>query len=231
MPVHHIIDPRGEVTLIVRNPNPPFAEVTPADGSSGANDTNAEPSTEPSTGPSVSEPDTDGNQNEVRIQVSAKHLTFGSPVFNSMLDGNWKKSAESKAKGYLELVVRDWDVEALLMVLHIMHAQTSKVPRMVTLEEVAKVTVVADYYDVKEVELLCDVWLWLLESSFSQSAVSSRDTILLVWVAYATRCEDTFAKYTTIAIEQATAPISALGLPIPAGIIGKPIRDSNNVYL
>lgn len=254
MTVDHVIDPQGEVILIVRNPNPPFAvwtddkaKVTPATGSSDANDTGTGPSPGPSSGPhpepspepstmtaepSATDANTDGTKKEVHIQVSAKHLTFGSPVFNRMLNGDCMEAAEFKEKGYVELVVPNWDVEALLLVLHIMHAQTSKVPRLLSLEDLTKVTLIADYYDVKEVKLCCDLWIWVL-TDFRPSKLEQplRDAVLWIWVSYFSRRPDRFATACSIAIEQLKSPISSLGLPIPAPIIGKFIRELNDVCI
>lgn len=98
----------------------------------------------------------------MHIRVSAKHLTLGSPVFNRMLNGDWTEAAEFKEKGSAELVVPNWDVEALILVLYIIHAQTTKVSRLLGLEDLAKVTVVTDYYVVKKVKLCWDLWIWVL---------------------------------------------------------------------
>ncbi|CBF89996.1 predicted protein [Aspergillus nidulans FGSC A4] len=65
----------------------------------------------------------------VQIQVSARHLALGSPVFDRMLHGSWKEGREFKEKGSIVLVVDNWDVDAFLVVLNILHSQLLKLPR------------------------------------------------------------------------------------------------------
>lgn len=39
----------------------------------------------------------------------------------------------------------DWDADALLILMHIMHGQTRRVPRSVSLELLAKIAVLPDH--------------------------------------------------------------------------------------
>lgn len=80
-----------------------------------------------------------------RIQVSAKHLALASSVFKKILTGGWKESITYLQKGSVEITAGSWDIEALLIILRIIHCQSYGVPRKLTLEMLAKVAVLADY--------------------------------------------------------------------------------------
>jgi Periplasmic protein TonB, links inner and outer membranes len=85
------------------------------------------------------------------IQVSAKHLIFATPVFKRILTGGWKESITYLRKGSVEITAEGWDIEALLCVLHAIHGKYYDVPRKLTLEMLAKVAAIADYYECREV--------------------------------------------------------------------------------
>ncbi|KAE8389727.1 hypothetical protein BDV23DRAFT_172906 [Aspergillus alliaceus] len=62
-----------------------------------------------------------------RIKVSAKHLILVSPAFKKILTG-----------GSVEITTENWDPEALLILLRILHFQLHIVPRRLILELNAK---------------------------------------------------------------------------------------------
>ncbi|KAL4794542.1 hypothetical protein BDV19DRAFT_390148 [Aspergillus venezuelensis] len=234
MTPHHILDPTGEVILVVRNPNPSFAVWTSTD----AKDTNA--SHESSTQDYDSETEayvgcgynnhrteaSDGDEDddfaetttaEVRIQVSAKHLMLGSSVFNKMLSGDWAEGRELREKGSVELVIPDWDIEALLVVLYIMHSRLLKVPRQVTLENLAKIAVIADYYHCESVQFFRTLWnRWVPKKP---PTAYTRDVLLGLWVSHFFNWDVHFSAYTKAATEYSEGIIEPLGLPIPAQVL------------
>ncbi|KAL4753693.1 hypothetical protein BDW72DRAFT_168407 [Aspergillus terricola var. indicus] len=157
----------------------------------------------------------------VQIQVSARHLALGSPVFDRMLHGNWKEGREFKEKGSIVLVVDSWDVDAFLVVLYILHSQLLKLPRKVTIEQLAKIAVIADYYDCQSVRFFGSLWVRCLPRKPPASPFHFRDIMLGLWSSYFFRHALTFSAYSRAAIEQSDYFISSLGLPIPATIIGE----------
>ncbi|KAH3499037.1 hypothetical protein KXV55_008470, partial [Aspergillus fumigatus] len=56
-----------------------------------------------------------------RVQVSAKHLVLASPVFKEILKGGWKESLTYLQTGSVEITADSWDIEAFLILLHIIH--------------------------------------------------------------------------------------------------------------
>ncbi|KAL5002030.1 hypothetical protein BDV10DRAFT_129370 [Aspergillus recurvatus] len=155
----------------------------------------------------------------VQIQVSAKHLALGSPVFDRMLHGNWKEGREFKEKGSIVLVVDSWDVDAFLVVLYILHSQLLKLPRKVSIEQLAKIAVIADYYHCQSVRFFGSLWVRCLPKKPPASPYEFRDIMLGLWISYFFRHALTFSAYSRAAIEQSNYFISSLGLPIPATII------------
>ncbi|KAH8751607.1 hypothetical protein F5883DRAFT_434009, partial [Diaporthe sp. PMI_573] len=76
---------------------------------------------------------------------ASKHLKSASPVFKAMLDGNWKES-NLTSDLYYTLYASDWDTEALQIIMDVMHSRSRRVPRSITLELLAKIAVLVDYY-------------------------------------------------------------------------------------
>ncbi|KAF7182138.1 hypothetical protein CNMCM7691_001526 [Aspergillus felis] len=84
------------------------------------------------------------DESRFRIQVSAKHLMLASSVFK-------KECVAYRQNGSVEINAKCWDIEALLILLRAIHNQHYSIPRKLTLEMLAKVAVLADYYKCKEV--------------------------------------------------------------------------------
>ena len=106
------------------------------------------------------EPAVDTDECCFRIQVSAKHLISASSVFNKIFTGPWKESVTYFQKGSVEISAEGWDIEALLVLLHVIHNQQSRVPRKLSLDMLAKVAVLVDYYDCKEaVDMWSEIWV------------------------------------------------------------------------
>lgn len=284
----HVIDPDGEVTIILRNANAPFAEwdedmvsQTLVEASKDvqkheeANEVSghsveepitffskkerkknkrsrirpiAQPTSEPveqsiecSVGEPVGESSGDpledishepvdetirepGNEDQtespIRILVSAKHLMVASPWFKKSLSRSFKEGVTFLRKGSVEITAESWDIEAFLILLRIMHCQFNQIPRKLSLDILAKVAVIADYYDCKEfVQFFSDMWIGALEEQIPTAY--SRHLILWLWVAWFYRLPEKFKKITSIAMSQSNFWIDNLGLPIPDKIIGK----------
>ncbi|KAJ5903149.1 hypothetical protein N7504_005532 [Penicillium tannophilum] len=153
-----------------------------------------------------------------RIQVSAKHLTFASPVFKKLLTGGWKESITYFQKGSVEITAETWDIDALMIVLQAIHGQHYLMPETLTLDMLAKVAVIADYYDCKNsLYLLKDKWIENLEEKVPTTV--SRNLVLWLWIAWFFERSSQFKLSTCIAMSQSNSWIDSLGLPIPDNII------------
>lgn len=157
-----------------------------------------------------------------RIQVSAKHLMFASPFFKRLLTGGWKESIAYFQKDSVEITAEGWDTEALVILLRAIHGQYSHIPRKLTLEMLAKVAVIADYYECREIlDFLVELWIEKVDEKIP--SVASRDLILWLWVSWFFRLPSQFKLSTSIAMSQSDGYIDNLGLPIPEDVIGESI--------
>ena len=145
---------------------------------------------------------------------------LASPVFKNILTGGWKESMTYLQKGSVEVTAESWDIEALMILLRAIHGQYYHIPRKLTLEMLAKVAVIADYYDCKEALcFLTDVWLKNVDENIPTAV--SRDLILWLWIAWFFQLPSQFKLSTSIAMSQSGGWIDNLGLPVPDNVIGE----------
>lgn len=160
------------------------------------------------------------DENCFYIQVSAKHLIFASPVFKGILTGGWKESISYLQKGSVEITADSWDIEAFLVVLHAIHGKYKDIPRKLTLEMLAKVAVITDYYECKEsLYIITDIWLNNLEEGIPTAY--SRDLILWLWVSWFFQLPSQFKESTSTVMSCSENVIGCWELPIPDKVIGK----------
>ncbi|CAG8879476.1 unnamed protein product [Penicillium salamii] len=159
-----------------------------------------------------------GTLDYVRIQVSAKHLTFASSVFKKILTGGWKESITYLQKGSVEITAESWDTEAFLILLRAIHGQYYYIPRKLTLEMLAKVAMIADYYECKTaLYIMKDIWIDNLKEKIPRTV--SRDLILWLWIAWVFQLHSQFKISTLIAMSRSDDWVVSFGLPIPANVI------------
>ncbi|PKY04456.1 hypothetical protein P168DRAFT_297303 [Aspergillus campestris IBT 28561] len=202
----HVIDPDGEVMIKKQVPDPLKPKSVPIE----------EPAvTEAPTGTGVDEQPEDDCP---RIQVSAKHLILASPVFKKILTGGWKESVTYLQKGSVEITAESWDIEALLILLRIIHCQYHHIPPKLTLEALAKVAVLAEYYDCREtVRFLGQIWIKALEEVIPSTYC--RDLILWLWVSWFFQLPSQFKQATSTVMSRCNKWVDNLGLPIPNNVI------------
>ncbi|RDW70921.1 BTB/POZ domain-containing protein [Aspergillus mulundensis] len=164
-----------------------------------------------------SEKDADEAAPDVQIQVSERHLTLVSPVFEKMLWGDFKEAKEYKEKGSVVIDVGSWDVDALLIVLNILHCQRLGIPKKVTVEQMAQIAVIADYYSCDFVRFFGSLWAPCLPKKPCTS--DPRELMLGLWIAYFFRHSLTFTNYSRAIMEYSESIISSLGLPLPVTVI------------
>ncbi|PYH30454.1 BTB/POZ domain-containing protein [Aspergillus neoniger CBS 115656] len=232
----HTIDPEGDVIIVLSNANSPFAPDDHEDTTAKKNsDSDSKTSDEEEDQhrekrPRLVEeqpsetPTEDGHLSETpdekcfRIQVSAKHLILASPVFRNMLTGNWKESVSYLQKGSVEITAESWDIEAFLIFLRAIHGQQSQIPRKLSLEMLAKIAVLINYYDCKDaVSILTELWIDGLEDKIP--ATYTRDLMLWLWVSAFFKLSSQFQTSTSNVMTHCDHLITNRGLPIPENII------------
>ncbi|KAI9371076.1 hypothetical protein BJX61DRAFT_544045 [Aspergillus egyptiacus] len=209
----HILDPDGEVFLILKNPNASFAVCEKDSQAPRPSTTNSSSSHDNPQNPNE-KPET----SEVRFRVSAKHLIMASPYFKSMLTGGWRESEEFRKSGTLDLSCEGWDAEALLILFRIFHGQTHDLPFRMSVERLARFTAVANYYNAHSAtKFFTAIWAQPLETTKLRR--TPREMVMALWVAWFLRRSRTFKRYSTALVQYSTEPITSLGLPLPDQIL------------
>ncbi|KAK2008325.1 hypothetical protein LZ32DRAFT_460230 [Colletotrichum eremochloae] len=303
--IAHVVDPGGDVVLVLRNPNAPFAvwkesnwlpppklskkekkkkkkkryadpidEPTPeaaveapadapVDGpadapADGSADASADgPADAPADGPAdapadgsadapadepIPEPDVhkierhsigfgsvEGSQpaqntqsdeeSEVKFLLSSRHLILASRYFNAKLNGTWKEATHHAVDKRYHLEASDWDSDALLLLMNVIHGRTRSVPRRVDCEMLAKIAVLVDYYDCHEVvEVFASMWIDALKDQLPSEC--SRDLVLWLLIAHVFqrdnifKQEKVFEKITKTAVLGGCDLMPTMDLPI-----------------
>ncbi|QYT06049.1 hypothetical protein H0G86_012914 [Trichoderma simmonsii] len=222
------IDPSGDTLLILTNVNAPFAvlassgpqakqkaDSTPDDKTAGkAPDADSKPKEE------GSKPKDADRKPTVHMRVSWKHLTFASKYFQNMAATAWKEPKEATPEFPYSYVIaaNGWDEKALLLLMNIIHGQTSKVPRYIDLELLAKIAVMVDYYQCHEaVAFYSQTWLSSIFIVIPRKG--ERDYMMRLVVCLVFSEVFNFQLLTKTIIWGATGPIDSLGLPIQQKII------------
>lgn len=196
------IDPCGDVVLTLDNPNTPFA-VLPEDP------VREQPRLEPKESESLT------------YLLSSRHLSLASPVFKAMLSGVWAEGKKDESDGLFHLQAQEWDSEALATVLNIVHGRWSLVPETTTLQKLASIATIVDYYDIREsMQLISSLWM----KEFARSLVPNswcRETILWILVSWVFRHAEIFEQATKVAILRTTREVEIPSdVPIPPTVTG-----------
>jgi hypothetical protein len=164
----------------------------------------------------------------IQYRVSSRHLTLASPWFKrAMTKEGWSESSRNEEDGLFHITADDWDAEAFLIMLNIFHVRNKKVPRTISLEQLAKIAVLVDYYECGEVlEVFTDMWIQFLKVRASVPSTYCRDLVLWIWVSWVFDVSDYFMRATAVAIKQSEKTLSTLDLPIPAKVFGTLIATS-----
>lgn len=167
------------------------------------------------------EPGNGAQTAEVRFQVSSAHLIQASRYFEAMLTNNaWMEKERLQTEGSIRLSVDDdWDPDALLIVMNIVHGNNGAVVRSVSLETLAKIAVIVDFYGCHEsMEVFVEIWIQDLEGPLSKAY--DRDLLLKMCVSSVFQKRSTLESLGRVAAFHIRGPIRTLGLPISSFIIG-----------
>ncbi|KAK6215114.1 hypothetical protein QIS74_08133 [Colletotrichum tabaci] len=256
----HKIDPDGDVVLILRNPNAPFAVWNVADslatnhidpdlfgklskkdknkalrgllgsGNAGSgstitglshNETQQPEALPPKPQPvepvakPVAEP---VEEPKIKYLVSSRHLILASNYFQAKFKGPWMETSTKHADGRYQVEASDWDSGALLTLMQVIHGRHRVVLRQVSLEMLAKIAVLIDYYDCLEViEIFSSMWIESLKKSLPTQY--GRDMVLWLLISHVFKQDEIFSQMTKIAVTQSKEPVLTLELPIPSIVI------------
>lgn len=155
----------------------------------------------------------------MRFRVSSAILINTSAYFKKSLSGDWKETEPEPGYKWT-LTSNNWDSEAFLLLMRILHHKTREDPRTIDLEKLAKIAVLVDYYGCLEaVELWAETWISNLASDMTESFYS-RELLLKLTISWVFSDRRNFRSLTEVAIRTSRGPIPTLGLPIPYQVVG-----------
>jgi hypothetical protein len=156
------------------------------------------------------EPEEEG----ILYYVSSRHLMLASPMFRSMLTKDrFAESDRDASDGRFHVYADDWDPEAFLIVLQVLHLRNKQVQQhIVDLEMLAKIAVIVDYYHCEDpLSLFAEIWIKELKG-VPTPVIYDRDLVLWIWVAWVFDVQERFARATAVAMCQITDPLRTLNL-------------------
>ncbi|KAJ3544218.1 hypothetical protein NM208_g3183 [Fusarium decemcellulare] len=241
------IDSHGDALLILRRPNAqpipssenqetPDGVESPKLGANASTQTRKTKSTKSPTTledlKSIRPYHENGEPNEIHFQVSSRHLSIVSPVFRAMIEGKYKES-QPNHQGLMEIGASEWNAQALLILLDIIHGHHRDVPKTLDLEAIVQIGFLVDYYDCLEVvEIFFDRWCVFFAKWIEYSVDSlfryytpkvqrfGQDETLLLFIAWVFRSGAAFSNLTSSAAFNGERLIET-DLPIPNKILAK----------
>ncbi|KAI1655228.1 hypothetical protein F4813DRAFT_368132 [Daldinia decipiens] len=230
---HWQLDPEGDVLLTLHNPNAPFAVWDANYYKNAPSSLTEQPSTQPrnsdllkadphpkTKAAQVSDQPT-SSTSKVEFLLSSRHLSLASGYFKRLLRDPWKEVTPTSPDGRLCVDAEDWDENSMLLLMRIIHGHNYKVPKSMTLEELAKIAVLIDYYQCHEAVMAwSDVWMDHLGHNYREDrfggSVLRRDMILWILVTQVFRREEWFKGATLAAVYCCEGKFPTLDLPITA---------------
>ncbi|CAN9250766.1 unnamed protein product [Alternaria alternata] len=223
-----IIADTGDVIFTLQSPGAPFAVWDQApEENSEIQDPEAEHEDKPSNDATSDARADDPNQHvprqatlpDVVYQVSSQHLICASPKFKSELI-SWSESLKWD-DGLYHAHTTDWDPEAFGILLNVLHLRFRQVPKSLSLELLAKMAILVDYYRCWEsFDLIADVWITHLRAKCSVPETYGRDLMLWILISWVFKLEDEFAVSTFRALVKSDEPILRnMELSIPPAIL------------
>lgn len=197
----YILDPDRDMLIVLKNAGVPFSICGSPDG------TTVFPT------PSEYEP--------VFYLVSSKHLSLSSPLFRKGLQGPWRESVAFN--GIRRWEASDWDEYALLLFLRVIHGRSHGLHEPVSFGMVARVAVIADYYQCPE-PISSFARMWTTDADFGMGLSPfplSRQGVLAVCIAFVFSAEDRFKHATLACVRKSRQYIPTDDLPLPVAIMGK----------
>lgn len=159
---------------------------------------------------------------ESRFKVSSKHLCLVSRYFRKMLTGQWMEAITTYPDGCRHITIEVVDAEAFRLLMDVIHLRSSRIPKVVDLDMLAKIAVLVDYFECQEaVGIVSDMWIAPLRNTMAMQDRTLQDRTLILWIFIASvfAQPDIFETATRIAILESRGPIPTLGLPIRDKII------------
>ncbi|KAI0439103.1 hypothetical protein F4803DRAFT_554392 [Xylaria telfairii] len=217
-----ILDPNGEILVILRNSSSMFN----SDEESALQEPLQEPASDSETRTSAELNSHESSElsdvsNDRVYRCSLRHLSLSCPRVERMMDGPWREARKIHEDNLHHWVVEGFDVQAMTIVLSLIHHKYSLVPKTVDLDLLVEIARIVDYIGCSEVvkDRASSVWIPALKDSIPRSYGAE----LMLWICVSgVFCEERiFRNCTRVAIRESHSGIPTLGLPILPEIAGE----------
>ena len=141
---------------------------------------------------------------DLRIKASSKHLSLASrPLRNKLSTANGN-SPTVQFDGRVHLRIEGYDPTAVTIVLNALHGKSSRIPKSLDLETIAKVASFVQAFQCHEaVEVYAERWLSQLKTA--PPTQYTAETASWIFISYVFRQPDLFRAATRTAISQGPA--------------------------
>lgn len=118
-----------------------------------------------------------------------------------------------------EISATEWNTEALLLLMNVIHGHHKKVPQKISLETFAHLSVLVDYYKCLEItELFSRLWIGRYKSRLSTAR--GQTLVLWIFVSWSFSNAALFEQMTELAMKESQGLLETLDLPLPRIILG-----------
>ncbi|KAH7184857.1 uncharacterized protein B0J16DRAFT_122982 [Fusarium flagelliforme] len=154
---------------------------------------------------------------QVEFRVSSRHMSLASPVFRAMLESKFKESQLNK-QGLYEVQASEWDAEAFVILLDIIHGHHRDVPKRISVEILSNIAIIVDYYGCHEImEFVLTAWLTYLGEP---EEFVKEDPLRWLFISWVFRQEALFTVATKMLLLYDNGEY-VVDLPIPQPILGR----------
>ncbi|KAL2886710.1 hypothetical protein HOO65_060540 [Ceratocystis lukuohia] len=167
-----------------------------------------------------SKPDDSGTLPEIHYLVSKKHLALASRRAQKMFAGDYKEAVPNDTDG-----LHHWkfdpifDPTAFEIVIRIIHGKTRYIPRLVTIQILADISVIVDDLECQDaVWFFTKGWIDLLKGGIP--TVACQDLTRWILISFVFKEPDLFESSTRTAIRWSPYYIPTHNLPLRPKIVG-----------
>ncbi|KAI9163621.1 LOW QUALITY PROTEIN: hypothetical protein HJFPF1_05242 [Paramyrothecium foliicola] len=149
----------------------------------------------------------------IRYRVSSAHLCLASPVFDKMLNGPWMEGPGGNGAPR-DVYASDWHPEAFVIVLDAIHGQHLAIPQNISLERLADVAAIVDYYDCQHTMVLL-VKYWRRRLHWNLPEDYDKNCVFLMAIHWVFLGRTAFNQAAEVAFTRCRGPILRGDLPLP----------------
>lgn len=213
-----VVDRRGDLVLVLENPRVPFP------GRRGVEKDQHRSRQVTSTDTLANDLARMTTNSSVMYLVSSERLKMTSRYFKTVLSGRWPIAVGPD--GLKRITTSEWNHEALLFVLRVIHDRPVDLPLQVGRDMTSRVSLIVDYYGCEAaLRLFVVAWWpfqvdWIRTIDYDDVSPETDNKIafvIFVSLVFGVACE--FAEVTTLAMQRRIVPLTTHNFPIPQELI------------